>query len=69
MVKRFTEILNKNVGKIKSYKNIFNLTIHGEDARQLFLHFYKLNVPKLNRKWKNEIYQGIIQKEILYGNR
>lgn len=60
--KRFSEILNiENVGCIfhnKEHKdNTFSYTVADKRAREIFKHFYSLNVPKLKRKWSEEKYQ------------
>lgn len=58
---RFREILNREVGcivrKRRNNKNTFVLSINGKSSREIFLHYYSLNVPKLKRKWTNDKYE------------
>lgn len=58
---RFTQILGKEFGSISKYhnseKNTYVYTIgQSKGAREIFKHFYNLNIPKLKRKWTDEIY-------------
>lgn len=58
---RFTQILGKEFGSINKHhnseKNTYVYCIgQSKGAREIFKHFYNLNVPKLKRKWTDEIY-------------
>ena len=57
---RFTQIIGKELGTIQkqhnSEKNTYSYRITNMGAREIFKHFYNLNVPKLKRKWTDEIY-------------
>lgn len=60
--KRFSQILGKEIGSILRYhntdKNTYSYTVGTSiGVRELFKHFYTLSVPKLTRKWKDEIYE------------
>lgn len=62
---RFTQILGKELGTItkkhlNSEKNTYSYRIVNAGAREIFKHFYNLNVPKLKRKWTDEIYNNCI---------
>ena len=58
---RFKSILKKEVSIIKrkrnNGKNTFVLIVSTQKARNLFIHFYKIPVEKLKRKWKTEYYE------------
>ena len=58
---RFSQILGKEFGSIQknhnSEKNTYVYRIgQSKGVREIFKHFYNLNVPKLKRKWTDEIY-------------
>lgn len=58
---RFTQILGKEFGSINKHhnseKNTYVYCIgQSKGVREIFKHFYNLNVPKLKRKWTDEIY-------------
>lgn len=57
---RFTQIIGKELGTIQKHhnseKNTYSYRITNMGAREIFKHFYNLNVPKLKRKWTDEIY-------------
>ena len=53
---RFSEILKEKLNCIYSNKNIYVLTISDKRARNIFLHYYSINVNKLTRKWSLEKY-------------
>ena len=61
---RFTQIIGKELGTIKKHhnseKNTYSYRITNMGAREIFKHFYNLNVPKLKRKWTDEIYEYCI---------
>ena len=62
---RFSQILGKEFGSINKYhnskKNTYSYsTGQSKGAREIFKHFYNLNVPKLKRKWTDEIYEYCI---------
>jgi hypothetical protein len=59
---RFGEILNEKLNVIykEKDKKAFQLVISNKRARKIFLHFYKLNVQKLERKWKKNIFEYCI---------
>jgi hypothetical protein len=59
--KRFGEILNeelKCIYKDKKHEgNTYFLKVSDKRARKIFLHFYGIDVPKLERKWSIEKYE------------
>lgn len=60
---RFTKILGKECGSIckKKENNTYSYTVgQCKFARILFEYFYKLNLPKLERKWSIEIHEYCI---------
>ena len=63
---RFTNILGKECGSIQKKdknndKNTYSYTIgNSKNVREIFKHFYQIDVPKLKRKWKPEIYEYCI---------
>lgn len=63
---RFSQILGKEFGSIQknhnSEKNTYVYSIgQSKGAREIFKHFYNLNVPKLKRKWTDEIYDYCVK--------
>lgn len=63
---RFTSILGKECGCISKKdkdndKNTYSYTVGtSKNVREIFKHFYNIDVPKLERKWKPEIYEYCI---------
>ena len=63
---RFTNILGKECGCISKKnkdndKNTYSYTVgNSKNVREIFKHFYHIDVPKLERKWKPEIYEYCI---------
>ena len=62
MVKqRFEEILGHKVSNLhheKQYSdNTYTIRISDSNARKIFLHYYGIDVPKLERKWGKEKYE------------
>lgn len=61
---RFNNILKKeysSISKNKSHKdNTYVLKYSDKSARFIFEHFYNIDLPKLERKWKNEYYEHCI---------
>ena len=59
---RFEEILGhktSNPHKRKEHSgNTYTIRVSDKSARILFEHFYKINVPKLERKWKMEYHES-----------
>lgn len=53
---RFKEILNLDYLYLKPKEGtkIYNLVIHGKNARVIFNHYKILEVPKLQRKWEDQ---------------
>ena len=55
---RFEEILGKSTSSpYKRSENTYTIRISDKTARLIFEHYYSLNIPKLERKWKTEIYE------------
>lgn len=56
--KRFEEILNNTTGNLLHKKehadNTFSYKIADKKGREIFKHFYQIDVPKLYRKWSKE---------------
>ena len=61
---RFEEILGhktSNPHKRKEYSgNTYTIRVSDKAARTLFEHFYKIEVPKLERKWRTEYHEDCI---------
>lgn len=63
---RCTDIIGKECGSIQkkdkdNIKNTYSYTVgDSKNVRELFKHFYNIDVPKLERKWKPEIYEYCI---------
>lgn len=62
---RFEKILNVNLSncikrKRNNNKNTFVLSISNKRARDIYIHYYKIEVPKLNRKWTEEKFNHCI---------
>lgn len=61
---RFCEIVGKNIGSIQNLHSTSELTytytITDKSAREIFEHYYKLDCPKLVRKWAPEKYEYCI---------
>lgn len=61
MVKnRFENIVGRSVSELhhKHYTgNTYTIRVSDKTARTLFEHFYKINVPKLERKWSKEMHE------------
>lgn len=61
---RFEEILEHKTSELHHRKehsdNTFTLRVSDASARKLFLHFYNINVPKLERKWGIDKYEYCI---------
>ena len=59
--KRFEEILGHQTSnphhKSLYCGNTYTIRISDKSARTIFEHFYKIEVPKLERKWKPEIHE------------
>lgn len=55
--KRFNQIIGKHAGSILKRDNIFIYSISNKQARIVFEHYYNIDVPKLERKWKQEIHE------------
>lgn len=64
MVKnRFEEILGETISNLSHGKysgNTYTIRTTDAHARKLFLHYYKIDVPKLERKWGLEKYNYCI---------
>lgn len=58
---RFFQILGKECGtiqKCKGDKNTYSYTVGAsKNVRKIFEYFYKLDIPKLSRKWSEEIHE------------
>ena len=57
--KRFEEILGSSVSNLHNRKkgvNSYSIAISDAKARKIFLYYYFINVPKLERKWSKEKY-------------
>lgn len=62
--KRVSEIVGKEIGCI-SHKKTHSDSVHtysftDRNARKIFLEYYRLNVPKLERKWSKDKYEYCI---------
>ena len=63
---RCTDIIGKECGSIQKKeksndKNTYTYTIGtSKNVREIYKHFYQIDVPKLERKWKQEIYEYCI---------
>lgn len=63
---RCTDIIGKECGSIQkkdkdNIKNTYSYTVgDSKNVRELFKHFYNIDIPKLERKWKPEIYEYCI---------
>lgn len=59
--KRFEEILGHSTSnpnhRLGGNENTYTIRVSDKTARVLFEHFYKTEVPKLERKWKKEIHE------------
>jgi hypothetical protein len=56
-VKNMTDHLTgerKTTRNIHEYSNFNRFALHGEAAAKLYIFLFKINVPKLDRKWNNE---------------
>jgi hypothetical protein len=65
--KRFCEIIGNERGiirKLHGYSDsTYTYTVSDKTAREIFKHYYKLNCPKLDRKWSMERYNYCINYE------
>lgn len=61
---RFSELYNQDIGTITHDKrhseNTYSYKISDKSAREIFKHYYNINVPKLDRKWKLEYWEHCI---------
>lgn len=61
---RFSKLYKQNIGTIFHIKehseNTYSCKISDKSAREIFKHYYAIDVPKLNRKWKLEYLEHCI---------